>query len=168
MRMNPEWVALLIYTANCDGLNIFFWTLHRLFLLSFSDQQKDFHHCLYFIIANGCVSTISFDVNQPKELKLSTAKPLMIGLFDYKVSSEMLSDEEESRQHLDCQAPGGNVWQWYQAGHWPQGDWVLFFHLFRKFHDQDVFDSRLIYVKWKDPSHADVFYPRQSLTVQGL
>ena len=39
----------------------------------------------------------------------------MICLFDYK-------DEEESRQHLDCQAPRGNVWQWYQAGHKPQGD----------------------------------------------
>ena len=42
-------------------------------------------------------------------------KLLMICLFDYK-------DEEESRQHLDCQAPRGNVWQWYQAGHKPQGD----------------------------------------------
>merc|ERR1719328_537481 len=31
---------------------------------------------------------------------------------------------------------------------------------------KDVLDSRLIYVKWKNPSHADVFYPRQSLTVQ--
>ena len=31
---------------------------------------------------------------------------------------------------------------------------------------KEVFDSRLIYVRWKDPSHADVFYPRQSLTVQ--
>ena len=31
---------------------------------------------------------------------------------------------------------------------------------------KEVLDSRLIYVRWKDPSHADVFLPRQSLTVQ--
>ena len=30
----------------------------------------------------------------------------------------------------------------------------------------EVLDRRLVYVRWKDPSHADVFYPRQSLTVQ--
>ena len=31
---------------------------------------------------------------------------------------------------------------------------------------EDVLDRRLVYVRWTDPSHADVFYPRQSLTVQ--
>ena len=80
----------------------------------------------------------------------------------------MLSDEEESRQHLDRQASRRNVRQWYQAGHRPQGKSRLFRSITHVPHDQDVFDSRLVYVKWKDPSHADILYPRQFLTVQGL
>ena len=30
----------------------------------------------------------------------------------------------------------------------------------------EVCDTRMVTVRWKDPSHADILYPRQSLTVQ--
>ena len=30
----------------------------------------------------------------------------------------------------------------------------------------EVCDNRMVTVRWKDPGHADILYPRQSLTVQ--